>query len=175
MEVPELHTHVSVWCGAELHSGFVLCADHSVLVLQTDTLGDPDLFDVVYIRTNNISKLEHSPQISNNLLKIPKISTQQAQMKVNEASRAELEKQMDRGVGVSIIAQVIIIYIQNIYNQIQKNYPVKWKGDIIIVMDEISIENPYSSASCKKLDETNPDDSVLNRVKLMLDRLRVNM
>jgi hypothetical protein len=105
-EVPLLHTHVSVWCGTEKHSGFVIAADHSVVVLQTNTLPDPDVFDVVYILTNNITKIDHSSQICDNPLKIPKISTQQAQMKVNEASRAELEKQMDRGVGVSILAQV---------------------------------------------------------------------
>jgi hypothetical protein len=53
--------------------------------------------------------------------------------------------------------------------------PVKWKGDIIVVMEEIIIENPYSSASCRKLDETNTDDLALNRVKLVVDRLRINM
>lgn len=97
---------VTVECGNECYSGYVLALDTSVVVLQINSTKDADLFDLAYILIASITSCKSTGSICQNLVKLPKISAHQAKLKVDESVKAELEKQQHLGVGVTNQAQV---------------------------------------------------------------------
>lgn len=65
------------------------------------------------------------------------------------------------GVGVSREAQ-------NIFEALDKTLPCRWEGKDILVLDEVRIREPYDAGACQVLVDQAHAQSVLERVKLVL-------
>ncbi|KAK9447261.1 anticodon-binding domain-containing protein [Limtongia smithiae] len=81
--------------------------------------------------------------------------------KLEVASRAAGQVAASKGVGVSKEAQ-------ELFDAVSKTLPSRWAGKAIVVLDEVTIEPPYTPESCR----ARPDSQALAHVRKVVDRER---
>eukprot|EP01119_Soliformovum_irregulare_P008477 TRINITY_DN21591_c0_g1_i1.p1 TRINITY_DN21591_c0_g1~~TRINITY_DN21591_c0_g1_i1.p1 ORF type:complete len:183 (-),score=30.51 TRINITY_DN21591_c0_g1_i1:177-725(-) len=91
------------------------------------------------------------------LVPLPPVNINRIRMNEEKAVRQLREEQSRIGVGVSSEAQAI-------FNSLSKTLPCRWRGEDIIVFDEIVIKSPYSASTC-----SGGDPMMLDRVKKVLE------
>jgi len=92
-------------------------------------------------------------------LEPPPVNINKIRQKEAKVLRKEREETMRIGVGVSQEAQ-------DVFNALAKTLPCKWKGESIIIFDEIIIDHPYNVENCRPLGTTAV---ALDRVKKVLE------
>ncbi|KAK9476588.1 anticodon-binding domain-containing protein [Lipomyces japonicus] len=85
--------------------------------------------------------------------------------RLEQAIRAANQHQASRGVGVSAGAQAL-------FDALHKTLPVRWDGVAIVVLDEVRIEPPYTSAACNAADAAGP---ALARIKTVVEQERAKL
>ncbi|KAJ3325542.1 protein with role in RNA processing [Blyttiomyces sp. JEL0837] len=79
----------------------------------------------------------HGANYSADLVPIGVVSMEKMLAREHAAVKAEIDRKMKIGVGVTAIAQ-------EIFYALDKTLPTRWKGETIIVMDEVRISPPYT-------------------------------
>jgi len=82
-----------------------------------------------------------------------------AKIKSNEAKALRLMREEASRIGVGVTEEA-----QEIFNALAKTLPCKWRGENILVFDEVTIKSPYTVDST-----TGNDPTILDRVKKVLD------
>lgn len=90
-------------------------------------------------------------------LKLPPIDTARCQAREAAALKQAEEDVKKIGIGVSDEAQ-------DIFDALSKTLPCKWAEKVIVVMDEVRIEEPYTVEACKGANEM-----ALGRVRKVLE------
>ncbi|KAJ2468457.1 hypothetical protein EV174_006302, partial [Coemansia sp. RSA 2320] len=93
-----------------------------------------------------------------NMPEIRAVDTSAVEARKQRALRLAHERAMRIGVGVTDKAQ-------SIFEALSRTLPCHWSRDSIVVLDEVSIEPPYSVESCREL---QPASFSLQRVKKVL-------
>ncbi|KAK6340533.1 hypothetical protein TWF696_008859 [Orbilia brochopaga] len=88
------------------------------------------------------------------------LSIQAIRSREQAASRAEYEKLMGHGVGVTAEGQ-------DIFNALSKTMPCRWQGKHIVVLDTIIIQEPYTPEKCSAPNANG--QNALARVKKVLE------
>jgi len=122
---------------------------HSTLKKSYRLLKTSFVKEIQYLGKNeaNAQDIENLPPI--NIAKIKSHEAKAIRLMREEASRI--------GVGVTEEAQ-------EIFNALAKTLPCKWKGENILVFDEVLIQSPYTIDSM-----SGNDPKILDRVKKVLD------
>lgn len=97
-------------------------------------------------------------------MKLPPIDVARCQAREAAALKTAEEEAKKIGVGVSEVAQ-------DIFDALSKTLPCKWNDKVIVVMDEVRIENPYTVEACQGSNST-----MVNRVRKVLEgeKARIN-
>lgn len=90
-------------------------------------------------------------------MKLPPIDIARCQAREAAALKSAEEEAKKIGVGVSEVAQ-------DIFDALSKTLPCKWNDKVIMVMDEVRIEDPYTVESCQGSNTT-----MVNRVRKVLE------
>ncbi|KAF3941609.1 hypothetical protein ABW19_dt0208716 [Dactylella cylindrospora] len=98
---------------------------------------------------------------------IKPLSLQSIKNREQATSRAEYEKLMGHGVGVTAEGQ-------EIFNALNKTgLPCRWQGKDIVVMDNVLIQEPYAPETCSTPNGNQASaQSALTRVKKVLEGVR---
>ena len=65
--------------------------------------------------------------------------------------------------------------LKDIFDALIKTLPVSWKNQVIVVMDEVFIDPPYTSSSCQIASGKTNANSTLIRVKKVLEGERARL
>ncbi|KAK9457390.1 anticodon-binding domain-containing protein [Dipodascopsis uninucleata] len=90
---------------------------------------------------------------------ISPVSIASANQRLNSAIRSANQAIVQEGVGVTKEAQ-------ELFNALVKTLPCRWADKSIIVLDEVRIDPPYTSESCKS---KNPSSPALIRIKRVVE------
>ncbi|KAK9823738.1 hypothetical protein WJX72_005050 [[Myrmecia] bisecta] len=96
-------------------------------------------------------------------LHLPVVDMQRCRDREERALQAALQEAAKIGVGVTKEAQTL-------FNALSKTMPTRWNNTTIVVLDEVSISEPYRLENCTT---KHPEDkSTLQRVRKVLEAER---
>lgn len=140
-------------------------ADPGLLVLQIPiNTSSGESFNYKFLKTNYIKNIEILPKKidDSKVVKISKIETNQIP-KIIERNTKNVEiSRLTRNENTTSEGQ-------KVFNAVYKTVPnVKWKGNSIIILDEVIIENPYTVNSIKSIKSDEESDAIV-LVKKIVD------
>eukprot|EP00753_Platysulcus_tardus_P009346 PLAT2000.1.p1 GENE.PLAT2000.1~~PLAT2000.1.p1 ORF type:complete len:203 (+),score=44.39 PLAT2000.1:58-609(+) len=117
------------------------------------------------IRTQHVKAMEVLALGSGDALprSLPPVRMEDVEALEAEALRAEAERRLHLGVGVTKEAQ-------QLYDAINKTMPCAWDGRAIVVLSVVYIHEPYVADSCELVE--GGDERTLARVKRVVSAIR---
>ncbi|KAJ3042621.1 hypothetical protein HDV00_006900 [Rhizophlyctis rosea] len=137
---------------------------------QTSLL-NPLKYDFHVLNVNYIKEVTPLPAPTGDapsLVPVTAVSFEKIAAREAAAVRAESERAAKIGVGVSNEAQ-------QLFDAISKTYPVEWRKDVIVIMNEVEIPPPYALESVKLVagKKDDGDSALLSRVRKILQHVRL--
>jgi len=110
------------------------------------------------LKANSIKEVEILEKLAEPAeLKLPAVDLRRLQAREAAALKAAEDEAKRIGVGVSELAQ-------DIFDALSKTLPCRWDAKRIVVLDEVHIEEPYTTEACK-----GANAMAVDRVRKVLD------